>query len=175
MPQFRCTRPDAYGPGCPGHTDPSARNGHYITAADPEEAREKMKSRFPEDSRFDVEPWGNVREDSTSKFNQWFLNLPEGRQAVLREDKWMLANAAYEAGRPTKSTPMTGEQASKRFCRCDPCHSCVESSTCSLNCPHCNQRIWFQGSYHDMPLECECPYCQAPLVRAYEFIKGWRS
>lgn len=31
-------------------------------------------------------------------FNKWFMSLPEGRQAVLREDKWMLANAAFEAG-----------------------------------------------------------------------------
>lgn len=30
--------------------------------------------------------------------NDWFLSLPEGRQAVLREDKWMLAQAAFEAG-----------------------------------------------------------------------------
>ncbi|HBJ99096.1 MAG TPA: hypothetical protein DDZ62_03325, partial [Delftia acidovorans] len=31
--------------------------------------------------------------------NSWFASLPEGRQAVLRDDKWMLASAAYEAGR----------------------------------------------------------------------------
>ncbi|TWI48027.1 hypothetical protein IQ22_04220 [Pseudomonas duriflava] len=30
--------------------------------------------------------------------NQWFLSLEEGRQAVLREDKWMLAENAYQAG-----------------------------------------------------------------------------
>jgi len=30
-------------------------------------------------------------------FNEWFMSLPEGRQKVLREDKWMLANAAFEA------------------------------------------------------------------------------
>lgn len=30
-------------------------------------------------------------------FNEWFTSLPEGRQKVLREDKWMLANAAFEA------------------------------------------------------------------------------
>jgi len=34
--------------------------------------------------------------------NSWFLSLPEGRQAVLRDDKWMLASAAYEAGRSTR-------------------------------------------------------------------------
>lgn len=31
-------------------------------------------------------------------FNQWFLSLEEGRQAVLRDDKWMLAGAAWDAG-----------------------------------------------------------------------------
>jgi hypothetical protein len=31
--------------------------------------------------------------------NSWFASLPEGRQAVLREDKWMLAHAAFDAGR----------------------------------------------------------------------------
>ncbi|MFV1944031.1 hypothetical protein VPH49_24855 [Pseudomonas luteola] len=30
--------------------------------------------------------------------NEWFLSLEEGRQAVLREDKWMLAENAYQAG-----------------------------------------------------------------------------
>lgn len=31
--------------------------------------------------------------------NEWFLSLPEGRQKVLREDKWMLAEAAWEAAK----------------------------------------------------------------------------
>lgn len=31
-------------------------------------------------------------------FNEWFLSLPAGRQEVLREDKWMLAEAAFSAG-----------------------------------------------------------------------------
>ncbi|WP_278536123.1 hypothetical protein [Delftia acidovorans] len=30
--------------------------------------------------------------------NSWFLSPPEGRQAVLRDNQWMLADAAYEAG-----------------------------------------------------------------------------
>ena len=29
--------------------------------------------------------------------NDWFLNLPPERQAILREDRWMLARAAWEA------------------------------------------------------------------------------
>lgn len=35
---------------------------------------------------------------SYETFNQWFLDQAPERQAVLREDKWMLACAAYEAG-----------------------------------------------------------------------------
>lgn len=31
--------------------------------------------------------------------NTWFESLPEGRKAVLRDDKWMLAHAAFQAGR----------------------------------------------------------------------------
>jgi len=30
-------------------------------------------------------------------FNEWFTSLAEGRQKVLREDKWMLAENAYNA------------------------------------------------------------------------------
>ena len=30
--------------------------------------------------------------------NEWFLNLPEPRQHILKDDKWMLATAAFEAG-----------------------------------------------------------------------------
>ncbi|MDR6768661.1 hypothetical protein J2W88_003965 [Acidovorax delafieldii] len=35
--------------------------------------------------------------------NTWFASLPEGRKAVLRHDKWMLAHAAFEAGRASLS------------------------------------------------------------------------
>lgn len=37
-----------------------------------------------------------------SAFNQWFLSLEPGRQAVLREDKWMLADNAFQAGEESK-------------------------------------------------------------------------
>lgn len=30
--------------------------------------------------------------------DEWFLSLEKGRQAMLREDKWMLAQAAFIAG-----------------------------------------------------------------------------
>lgn len=31
--------------------------------------------------------------------NEWFLSLPEERRKVLIEDKWMLASAAFDAGK----------------------------------------------------------------------------
>lgn len=31
-------------------------------------------------------------------FNQWWLSLPKGRRDVLIEDKWRLAEAAFDAG-----------------------------------------------------------------------------
>lgn len=44
--------------------------------------------------------------------NEWFLSLPPGRQAILRDDKWMLADAAFEAGKrvaPSVPTPPSTE------------------------------------------------------------------
>ncbi len=35
---------------------------------------------------------------SIKTFNDWFLGLPAERQAILREDKWMMAEAAFHAG-----------------------------------------------------------------------------
>lgn len=40
-----------------------------------------------------------VPEQSHDCCNSWFMSLSEGRQAVLRDDKWMLAHAAFDAGR----------------------------------------------------------------------------
>lgn len=31
-------------------------------------------------------------------FNEWWISLPVGRQLVLIEDKWMLADNAFQAG-----------------------------------------------------------------------------
>jgi len=40
-----------------------------------------------------------AEREAFSCCNTWFESLPEGRKAVLRDDKWMLAHAAFEAGR----------------------------------------------------------------------------
>jgi hypothetical protein len=42
--------------------------------------------------------WSDAKQ---SELNDWFLSLPAGRQAVLLEDKWMLAGAAFLAGKTT--------------------------------------------------------------------------
>lgn len=57
MRQFRCTRPEVYSRGTPGHKDRSARQGHYIFAETPEEAIAIMKERFPEENSFDLQDW----------------------------------------------------------------------------------------------------------------------
>lgn len=36
---------------------------------------------------------------SASNVNDWFCTLEAGRQSVLRDDKWMLAGAAFDAGK----------------------------------------------------------------------------
>lgn len=56
---FRCTLPGFYEEGCLGHTDPSARQGHYITA---ETAREAARQVF--DAAYkDIEAAKPVRID----------------------------------------------------------------------------------------------------------------
>jgi len=58
MREFRCTRPTVYqSPRCPGHADPSARQGHYVQCATVAEAHAEMKQRFPKDSYFEAVLW----------------------------------------------------------------------------------------------------------------------
>jgi hypothetical protein len=58
LPEWRCTRRSPYHPGCAGHTDLSAREGHYIRAATAEEAKQEMRKRWPADvDGFDVQLW----------------------------------------------------------------------------------------------------------------------
>ena len=61
MNQYRCTRPEVYEEGCPGHTEPGARQGHYIDALTEEEALMRMKQWFPAESWFDIQLWKQDR------------------------------------------------------------------------------------------------------------------
>jgi hypothetical protein len=61
--EFRCTRRDPYAsPGCSGHKNPSARQGHYLYAKTERDAVIEMRKDFPRDiDGFDVERTGKVR------------------------------------------------------------------------------------------------------------------
>ncbi len=41
--------------------------------------------------------------------NEWFLGLPEDHQKLIREDKWMLAEQAFSAGRAALNQQLQGE------------------------------------------------------------------
>jgi hypothetical protein len=43
--------------------------------------------------------------DVPQSLNEWFCALPSGRQAILASDKWMLAEAAYQAGMAASAQP----------------------------------------------------------------------
>ena len=65
MPHYRVSRPNAYGPGTPGSTEPSARQGYYTDADDPEDAARMIRARWlrdpmaPEvDQPLDIQLWG---------------------------------------------------------------------------------------------------------------------
>lgn len=47
----------------------------------------------------------------SSALNDWFLSLPPGRQAVLLQDRWMLAEAAFRAGQEIAASKAAGEIA----------------------------------------------------------------
>jgi hypothetical protein len=45
------------------------------------------------------ENWCSLVGEGENPFDVWFGSLPEGRQNILREDKWLFAEAAFEAGK----------------------------------------------------------------------------
>ena len=52
-PKFRCTRTELYNnPHCPGHTNLSSKEGHYINADSKEEALAQMKKDHPDETEF---------------------------------------------------------------------------------------------------------------------------
>lgn len=46
LKEYRVTRPELYGPKTLGHKDPSARQGYYVDASSPEEARQLFWKRL---------------------------------------------------------------------------------------------------------------------------------
>ena len=68
---------------------------------------------------------------------------------------------------------MTAYTAMTKY-SCDVCKAggdcgfeCVLSETCSLNCTHCGNRVWFQGDLHNVPKFYRCPYCEKPTTTSY--------
>lgn len=60
MREFRVTRPNQYSnPNCPGHNDKSARQGHYVNATTPTEAKSLVRARLglDESEPLDVQDW----------------------------------------------------------------------------------------------------------------------
>lgn len=71
------------------------------------------------------------------------------------------------------NTPLTTKQANEQY-ECQECRlqgdcgfNCVESTTYSVLCPTCRERVWFGGDLKDAPKEYACPYCQTKQVNQY--------
>ncbi len=56
---YRVTRPRAYGPGTPGFTDPSNRQGYYVDALSANDARDRIRAShgFSKEEPLDVSLW----------------------------------------------------------------------------------------------------------------------
>lgn len=65
--------------------------------------------------------------------NQWFLTLPPERQAVLREDKWMLAGAVAQA-----ATELEREACAQG---CDD-RAALEQAKAEFALAHGDQPLW---------------------------------
>lgn len=64
-----------------------------------------MRAEAPAQAALPAQSWDDAKQ---AELNDWFLSLPEGRQRVLVQDKWMLAAAAFDAG---KAEPPTEPEA----------------------------------------------------------------
>lgn len=59
MIQYRVTRPFVYSFGTPGYSDPSARQGYYVSANDTEEATAIIRKRLKlsRTEKLDIQKW----------------------------------------------------------------------------------------------------------------------
>ena len=65
--------------------------------------REWRIGSLKKDEQIDTLPAEPSAPSAGPTLNEWFLSLEDGRQAVLRDDKWMLADNAFEAGKAISS------------------------------------------------------------------------
>lgn len=59
---YRVTRPDVYSQNTPGFKDVSARQGHYITAYNAQDAADRVRKQLGIDELLDIQDW-NGGED----------------------------------------------------------------------------------------------------------------
>ncbi len=80
--------------------------------------------------------WSDTRQ---SELNDWFLSLPTERQAVLLEDKWMLAGAAFLAG---KTTPPAAQLAPEQYTALEQALTRLQKRYAELEAKIAAQRQW---------------------------------
>lgn len=92
-------------------TDPVRRAAHEAYANHPDGQGHYVRMESVIDAVLAAQaeqPWSNERQ---AELNDWFLSLPEGRQKALIDDKWMLAGAAFLAGKASQvSQPKAAQQ-----------------------------------------------------------------
>lgn len=76
LSEYRVTYPLCYEPNTPGHTDPSARQGYYVTAEEPEQAaRKSCNASSVLLAVIDVQPWkGDFLERPRHGYNRFVVN-----------------------------------------------------------------------------------------------------
>ena len=80
--------------------------------------------------------WSDTKQ---SELNDWFLSLPTERQAVLLEDKWMLAGAAFLAG---KTTPPAAQPAPEQYTALEQALTRLQKRYAELEAKIAAQRQW---------------------------------
>jgi hypothetical protein len=80
--------------------------------------------------------WSDTKQ---SELNDWFLSLPTERQAVLLEDKWMLAGAAFLAG---KTTPPAAQLAPEQYTALEQALTRLQKRYAELEAKVAAQRQW---------------------------------
>jgi hypothetical protein len=81
---------------------------------------DKIDDNSIEYVRADLASLPAVQGEQPRTLKDWFLSLPEGRQAVLRDDKWMLADAAFQAGLKASQDARTSSVAAGRLPSAQP-------------------------------------------------------
>ncbi len=98
--------------------------------------------------------------------NDWFLSLPEGRQGVLLEDKWMLASAAFEAGKLATTPPASAAGERDALSLADD----IEAHGCCAHRKEALQMLRTLASKPVAPPEREAP----SIGQIIEVAESWQ-